>query len=93
MNVIRSYRDDHCTYINDLRLSDFPIYGSRLQEFQTEMKEWRPKKLTHLAIRPYSDPVTYYAFWFAIFIGFASVLALGGVVATAYAALKSIPKQ
>jgi hypothetical protein len=90
MHVVCDYRDNYSPVLSDLRLSDFPIYGRRLQNIQKEMETWRPESLRQIVSRPYKDPLTFYAFWFSIFVGVVSVLALGGVLATAYAAFKAL---
>jgi len=58
----------------DFRLEDFNIYAKRLEYIQRKMRLWHPQTLQELAIRPYKDPLTYYAFWFAGFFGIASII-------------------
>lgn len=60
-----------------LQITDFAIYGSRLQHIHQSMIDWRALVLRDLRFRPYRDPLSYYAFWFAVFLGSIGILGLG----------------
>ncbi len=88
MSLIRGFRDFYSPISSDLRLENFPIYGARIQHIQQKMEEWRPRSIRELYIRPYKDPLAYYAFWFAAFIGVVGVLSLGATIAQTVASFK-----
>jgi hypothetical protein len=90
MRFVREFRDEYLTMTSDLQLTHFPIYASRLQFIQLKMKEWRPQSFRELAIRPYNEPLTFYAFWFAAFIGIVTILGLGVALVQSYAAMRSM---
>jgi hypothetical protein len=58
------------------QMTDFPIFGNRIQHIHQRMVDWRPLRLRDLYYRPYKDPVTYYAFAFAVFIGLIGIVGL-----------------
>jgi hypothetical protein len=91
--LIREFRDEWSPIRTELQLQHFPIYGTRLQCIQRKLNEWRPQSIKELGVRPYKDPLTYYAFWFAIFLGVVSVLGLVAGIVQAYATVKSLELQ
>ena len=58
------------------RLEDFYLLRPRLYELQREMNEWRPQRVIDLFRRGYRDPLTWYAFWFAAFVGIVGMASL-----------------
>lgn len=63
------------------RLEDFVLLRPRLAELQTEMNDWRPQTIGDLFKRGYRDPLTWYGFWFATFIGIVGICSLGVAIA------------
>jgi len=57
------------SYQEGITVTKFRIYSSRLEMIQRQMKGWRPEMLSQLATWPYSDPLRFYWFWFASFVG------------------------
>ena len=90
INLVRDFWENYSPIQSDLQLSDFPVYGSRLKHIRERMTEWRPQTWAELAIRPYNDPITFYAFWFATLVGIIGVLGLGATIAQTYASLKAL---
>ena len=74
MNIVDDYRDHWSGDISAVHISDFPIYGSRLQSIHQRMTDWRPLRLRDLLIRPYRDSLSYYAFRFALIFGALGLL-------------------
>lgn len=93
MDLIQDFSKVYSSVHTDFRLQDFPLYGSRLQNVQRKMNEWRPQTITELAVRPYQDPLTFYAFWFATFFGTVSILGLGASIVQAVVGIKSLHLQ
>jgi hypothetical protein len=74
LDILKDYQENWVASKGlSLQLSDFPIYGARLQHIRMRMKEWRPPRLRQVWRRPYKDPLPYYGFWFAVFLGVAAV--------------------
>ena len=90
--LVLEYRQQVST-VQDLQLRHFPIYSSRLQTIQQKMNDWKPQRISDLWVRPYRDPLAFYAFWFATFIGIMSIFALGASLAQTYASLKALNLQ
>lgn len=76
MGIVNDYRDHWSGDISAVHISDFPIYGSRLQSIHQRMTDWRPLRLKDLRIRPYRDSLSYYAFRFAMIFGLLGGLGL-----------------
>lgn len=89
--LIKMYQKRYAPSHADFGLHHFPIYASRLRYVIQKMDDWRPQSILQLAVRPYKDPLSFYAFWFATVIGTVSFLALGAAFAQTYAVFRAIP--
>jgi len=89
-HILQDFRLNYSPVQWDLQLSDFPLYGSRLKHIRLTMREWRPQTWSELAIRPYNDPITFYAFWFATLVGIIGVVGLAATIAQTIAAYKAL---
>ena len=65
LDVLQAYARDYASDISTFRLSDFPIYASRLDTVLIRMREWRPRNYKQLWLKPYNDPLAWHAFWFS----------------------------
>ena len=74
MDIVNAYKDHWSSDISAVDISDFPIFGPRLQLIHQRMTDWRPLRLRELLIRPYRDSISYYAFRVAVIFGILSVL-------------------
>ena len=77
IELIRDYKSKWVSAYYSSHLSDFPIYGPRLQHIHQRMKDWRPVRFRDLRFRPYNDPVPYFAFLFGVFFGALAVVSIG----------------
>lgn len=90
VKLIQQFHNDYFPMNSDFDLKHFPIYGSRLQSIQKKMDEWRPQSLRELTIRPYKDPLRFYAFWLATVIGLVTILTFGTSLYQSYTALEAM---
>lgn len=93
MDLLIQFREYYSPIRTELLLQDFPIYGSRLKSIQSKMNDWRPETIQQLSVRPYNDPLGFYAFWFGTFVFVAGIMALGIGIAQTYAAFKQLQLQ
>jgi hypothetical protein len=89
MGILVDFRDRYSA-VKSYGLQDFPIYGSRLFFIQRRLNDWRPQRVREMLVRPYKDPATFYAFWFATLFGLLSILGLAASILQAYASLKAL---
>jgi hypothetical protein len=85
LNMLEDF-NENCSEPS-LQLADFPIFGTRLQHIHQRMVDWRPLRVSELWKKPYRDPLPYFGFWFAAFIG---VVGLVGVLLNAAQVVFSI---
>lgn len=71
-------------------LQTFVIYGTRLRTIQDTLEKWRPRSIAQLAVRPYHDPLSYYAFWAVIIFGFIGLLGLATSIIQAVGSFKGV---
>lgn len=64
---------DELEWGNIPRLEDFYLLRPRLHELQRDMNEWRPQTIRDLLRRGYKDPLTWYGFCIAGFVGFIGI--------------------
>lgn len=78
LEIIKDYSENWSSSISAVHISDFPIYGTRLQLIQQRMTDWRPLRAYHaIWYRPYRDSMPVYVFRFAILFGLVSLAGLG----------------
>jgi hypothetical protein len=77
VTILKDYEENWSSNDLSLQLSDFPIYGVRIQHVRKRMEDWRPLRLRQAWRRPYKDPLPYYGFWFGVFIGLTAILSVG----------------
>jgi hypothetical protein len=76
MKIVNDY-EKRSASISAVHISDFPIYGTRLQSIHQRMTDWRPLRSYHsIWYRPYRDSLPVYVFRFALFFGLLSATAL-----------------
>jgi hypothetical protein len=83
-HIQKSYHNEP----NILSLQSFLIYGTRLRTIQDTLEKWRPRSIAQLAVRPYHDPLAYYAFWAVIVFGCIGLLGLATSIVQAVGGLK-----
>jgi hypothetical protein len=93
MTGLRKFRDYHSAQKPYLYLQSYPVYGTRLQIVLHRMNSWRPQNLRQAVIKPYSDPLSYYAFWFAVGIGTVTILSLVATMMQTYVSYQAYRAQ
>jgi len=84
INMLQDFRKNISPARYSLQLEHFPVFASRLHYLEQKMNNWRPRTLREIVIRGYKDPLTFYAFWFAVIIGVVDLLGLGTALAGTY---------
>src|SRR5579859_8059677 len=77
MDIVNDYRDRWSGGIESVDISDFPIYGKRLQMVHQRMTDWRALSFRGLFRRHYRDLTPYYGFILAMTLGLFGVVGLG----------------
>jgi hypothetical protein len=84
IDMLQDFRKNISPARYSLQLEHFPVFASRLHHLKQKMNDWRPRKLREMLIRGYKDPLTFYAFWFAVIIGVVNLFNLGVTLAGTY---------
>jgi hypothetical protein len=73
--LIEDYQKYWSEDISAVHITDFPIYGHRLQTIHQRMTDWRSLEFWHSwNHRPYRDSLPFYAFRFALILGVLSMV-------------------
>jgi hypothetical protein len=93
MTGLRKFREYHSVQKPYLYLQNYPVYGTRLQIVLDRMNKWQPQNLRQAVIKPYSDLLSYYAFWFAVGFGTITVVSLVATLIQTYASYQAYLAQ